>query len=451
MRTWEPDLNQLTLPFYAPSPANGDYKDRNRNRLTEQDKAVHDWYRFVLSYPAHLVRDYLQDFSLTEQSVVLDPFCGTGTTVVECKLNRIQAIGVEANPFAHFAGQVKLDWAADATGLRSFAEAVAEQTFTTLLAHGLDDNRMFSGELSNLPLKQLAPDAEKMLIKNSISPLPLHKVLVLFEILQQHQQSPYYAHALLALAKSLVFHTSNVRFGPEISVGKLKLDVPVIQPWLMEVTQMANDLEMLSDRSFPRCHIHHADARNAASLIKPSSVDAIITSPPYPNEKDYTRATRLESVVLGFISNYAELRTFKKGLLRSNTRGVYKEDTDDHWIHNNQRINELADQIERRRIELNKTSGFEKLYGKVTKLYFGGMARHLQEMKKVLRPGAQLAYVVGDQASFLRIMIRTGKLLAEIAEDLGYEVIRIDLFRTRAATATREELREEVVVLKWQG
>jgi hypothetical protein len=100
---------------------------------------------------------------------------------------------------------------------------------------------------------------------------------------------------------------------------------------------------------------------------------------------------------------------------------------------------------------LGKTSGFERLYARVTKLYFGGMARHLADLRKVLRPGAQLAYVVGDQASYLRVMIRTGQLLADIAASLGYEVVSLDLFRTRLATATREQLREEVVVLRWPG
>ena len=46
-------------------------------------------------------------------------------------------------------------------------------------------------------------------------------------------------------------------------------------------------------------------------------------------------------------------------------------------------------------------------------------------------------------------MIRTGQLLGDIAQALGYELLRIDLFRTRFATATREQLREEVVVLRW--
>src|SRR5205807_2073381 len=107
--------------------------------------------------------------------------------------------------------------------------------------------------------------------------------------------------------------------------------------------------------------------------------------------------------------------------------------------------------IEARRIKMGKTSGFERLYHRVTKLYFGGMTRHLSELRNVLRPGSQLAYIVGDQASYLRVLIRTGHLLANIARSLGYEVVGIDLFRTRLATATKEQLREEVVVLRWPG
>ena len=193
------------------------------------------------------------------------------------------------------------------------------------------------------------------------------------------------------------------------------------------------------------------DSRELHSILSPESIDAVFTSPPYPNEKDYTRTTRLESVILGILNNKAELRELKKSLLRSNTRNVYKGDNDDSWINNHEEIQRIAAEIENRRISMGKTSGFEKLYSKVTKLYFGGMARHLAEMRPFLKPGAFLGYVVGDQASYLRVMIRTGQLLADIATSLGYQVVSIDLFRTRIATATREQMREEVIVLQWPG
>jgi hypothetical protein len=138
-------------------------------------------------------------------------------------------------------------------------------------------------------------------------------------------------------------------------------------------------------------------------------------------------------------------------MVRSNTRGVYKGDDDESWVQDFPEIQEIATAIEQRRLLLGKTSGFERMYARVTKLYFGGMARHLSELRPALRPGAQLAYVVGDQASYLQVMIQTGRLLGEIAISLGYELVGIDLFRTRLATATRKQLREEVVLLRWPG
>ncbi len=182
-----------------------------------------------------------------------------------------------------------------------------------------------------------------------------------------------------------------------------------------------------------------------------AAIDAVITSPPYPNEKDYTRTTRLESVLLGFVRSKQELRTLKHNLIRSNTRNVYVSDDDDLTIAHNVKINAIANEIERRRIALDKDSGFGQLYHRVTRLYFGGMKRHFEQLKRVLKPGAKLAYVVGDQASYLQVLIRTGELLADVADEAGYEVLSLDLFRTRLSTATGEQLREEVLVLEWPG
>jgi len=418
------------------------------NRLYVEDAAAHDWYRFVLSYPPHLVRDYLERFHVRSEHYLLDPFCGTGTTLVEARKLGIPSIGVEANPMAHFASQVKVDWTPKPEGLIEHANMVADAALTRLQSDGVADAVLTPA--TDHQLRTLPPESFKLLLTDSISPLPLHKTLVLLETVRAHYDARYHRHELLALAKALVFSISNLHFGPEVGVSATKkLDAPVIATWQANVRAMANDLRELQLLGDAPAEVHHADARQLGSIIKPRSIDAVITSPPYPNEKDYTRTTRLESVLLGLINNKAELQTLKRGLLRSNTRNVYKGDADDSWIAEHGEIQRIANTIEARRIELGKTSGFEKLYAKVTKLYFGGMARHLEELRGVLKPGAYLAYVVGDQASYLRVMIRTGQLLASIAESLGYQLVAIDLFRSRLATATKEQLREEVVVLHW--
>lgn len=426
-------------------------KNGNANKLDIQDHAFHDWYRFVLSFPPHLVRDYLEKFDLTDKSVVLDPFCGTGTTLIETKLRGIGTIGIEAHPFSQFAASVKLDWSIDPDQLLFEAREIAYTTLKLLNLQGIEDNQVLDILPQNITLKTISPEAQSLLISNSISPLPLHKTLVLLNCLKSHENEVYYRHALLALANALVFKISNLHFGPEVGVRNPKIDVPVVSNWLMEVEKMVNDLRVVQGMKYPGAKVYLADARQIGSLIAPMTVHAVITSPPYPNEKDYTRTTRLESVLLGFVQTKADLRALKKTMIRSNTRGVYKEDDDDKWIAEHEEIQRISNAIEKRRIELEKDSGFERLYSRVTKLYFGGMARHLADLRNILYPSAKLAYVVGDQASYLRIKIQTGQILADIATTLGYEVVNIDLFRTRLATATKEQLREEVVVLRWPG
>ena len=52
-----------------PELANG-----RANKLDPQDRAFHDWYRFVLSFPPHLVRDYINKFGLNPKVLFLIRF-----------------------------------------------------------------------------------------------------------------------------------------------------------------------------------------------------------------------------------------------------------------------------------------------------------------------------------------------------------------------------------------
>ena len=426
-----------------------------RNRLRPEDRAVHDWYRFVLSFPPHLVRDCLDTFGVDSTQTVLDPFCGTGTTLVECRKLGIPSVGIERNPMAGFASRTKLDWSVDPDALVSHAREVAARTLERLRGQGIDDlgaGPLFrTGDAAVAGLRTLPADRLGLLLRNSISPLPLHKTLLLLDTLDRHRDDAVHAHERLALAAALVSEIGNLHFGPEVGVGRIQEDAPVVGPWLERVRAMGADLAALGTPAGAAATVHLADARGPEELLAPSSIDAVITSPPYPNEKDYTRTTRLESVLLGFVGDKGELRSLKQGLVRSNTRGVYKADADDALVAGHEGIQRIARLIEERRIEQGRTSGFERQYARVAKLYFGGMARHLAGLRSRLRPGARLAYVVGDQASYLRVLIRTGQILGELAQSLGYELTGIDLFRTRIATASRQRLREEVVRLRWTG
>lgn len=64
----------------------------------------------VQGYSDHLVNDLLDRFALRPGDTVIDAFCGSGTTLVECKKHNINAVGIDANPSSCFSARVKTNW-----------------------------------------------------------------------------------------------------------------------------------------------------------------------------------------------------------------------------------------------------------------------------------------------------------------------------------------------------
>ncbi|NJO84611.1 MAG: site-specific DNA-methyltransferase [Blastochloris sp.] len=146
------------------------------------DPTVHQWYRFVLSFPDHLVRTLLEQFDIRPGQTVLDPFVGTGTTLVECKKRGIASVGVDANPVTAFASRVKTNWDVDLNELRhrytkvlSLARSLSKSTTVTQLSFGdlLVEELMVSNDISEQEVQEFV----ELLPKNWINPHLLHKVL----------------------------------------------------------------------------------------------------------------------------------------------------------------------------------------------------------------------------------------------------------------------------------
>jgi len=436
---------------------NGD-ADVNSNVIKAVDTPIHTWYRFVQSYPPHLVQKYIDRFKVSSDTLLLDPFCGTGTTLVEAKLRGLQSIGCDAHPFAVLVSRVKTNWAPSVRILRYLLERIEQSQMDTKGARRSDDAS--AANIEDILRKYgFSAEQAKLIPEGFVSPAPLRRLLALRKAIDDvtnGYNSSFKHFFYVAVASVIANGAGNFAFGPEIYRTKAKADYDVVPTFIQRVTTMIDELEQLQLGGFRGLDstVVRDDARKLSRI--PKGIGAVITSPPYPNEKDYTRTTRVESLLLGILADKKHLRTVKEKLLRSNTRNVFIKDDDENEVKEFTAIQRVCEAIESRRKQLDKTSGFERLYHKVVGHYFGGMRRHFRQLRDKLIPGAQLAYVVGDQLSFLMVPVPTATLLAQVAEAEGLEVIGCDLWRERTGTKIRNDtegrrivkVREEVLLLR---
>src|SRR5208283_673741 len=131
----------------------------------------------------------------------------------------ISGIGVEANPVAHLASSVKTGWDVDPDALRVCCAAIGKNAMAELSTQGISDSLGSNNTAFDTTcLRTLPPESAGLLLTDSISPLPLHKCLVLLDHINRVSDQKFFRHALLAFAKIAVLHASNLEFGPEVGV-----------------------------------------------------------------------------------------------------------------------------------------------------------------------------------------------------------------------------------------
>jgi hypothetical protein len=404
---------------------------------------VHEWYRIILGYPDRLVAELLTRFETRPGELVLDPFCGAGTTLVECMKMGIDSIGIDANPSSCFSSRVKTNWRLNPDRLLELAEEIESKIrryVNRKVAHKSDPTYKYL-------------DESGMLFRKWISRKPLRKTIGLKNCIADLRTTSAYRNALmLALIAEVIHGAANVKFGPELYCGPVKRDAKVFAGFKSRVGAMAKDLRVVSQLKIGRATVVQGDSRQRrtfATCCKRNSISSVICSPPYPTEHDYTRNSRLELAFLEEVLDLDTLRSIKKTMIRSHTKGIYVGDDDESLVKDNVLVSRLVSALEPK--IRTKSHGFAKLYPKVVREYFGGMKRHFESIKPFLAPGAHCAYVVGDQSSYLQVHIPTATILSSIAEEAGFQTVEIKHWRNRWSTTTSREVHENILILKNAG
>ena len=82
-------------------------KPNHNAKCWSSDYGTHGFHRYVGRFPSHLIRSLINAFGANENDVILDPFSGSGTTLVESRMLGIPAIGIEISPLSAMISRVK--------------------------------------------------------------------------------------------------------------------------------------------------------------------------------------------------------------------------------------------------------------------------------------------------------------------------------------------------------
>lgn len=413
----------MQLDFFASvtdkTNGNGKASFSDPNFASNKTRPVHRWVPWIAGFASEFVKKIIAE-NLSQRGVVLDPFAGVGTTLVEAYLAGHDVIGFEINPYAALACRVKLGASrldprllrTELLRLRDFFQQVVDTDYVP---------------------KNVTPDGFKTRVA-FYSPRVLRKVLIIQDFINTLDDHGVAEVFQLAFAATMVGY-SNYSYEPSLgtrkAVGKSDIeDASVIGALSAKLTEMIMDVELLAVRESIAglsANVVNASFFRCRDYAEAASVDLCITSPPYLNNYHYIRNTRPQLYWLGFVTSPQE------------TEHLAQDNFGKYW----QTVRELdevpldfpnppAALVK----QLKRLSGLKTergIYGgkgwaNYAAAYFNDCYRFAECLTYILKPGGQAFVVIGN--SILQgLMIPTDQYLGEIAERVGLQLTDIQIPR----------------------
>lgn len=380
-------------------------------------KPIHRWVPWIAGFSSDFVRSAI-DHYLPAKGVVLDPFSGVGTTLVEASLAGHDVIGFEINPYAALACRVKLlSGKIDIDILRETQKK-------------LNNFYQAAWQSNDFP-KSLPPAKFKTRIP-FYSPIVLKKVLIIQDFINDLSDPQILDILRLAFAATMVSY-SNYSYEPSLgtrrAAGKNDIeDFNVIERLSFKIQEMIEDITKLSITKKTKSRVIDDSFFRCAEYIESESIDLCITSPPYLNNYHYIRNTRPQLYWLGFLKNprdadFMEQENF--GKYWQTVREMKPIELD---------IPNAPENLVMQLQELRKLKNDRGIYGgqgwaNYATSYFNDCYRFAQSLKYSLKKDAQAFVVIGN--SILQgLMVPTDQYLGEIAECAGLKLIDIHIPRS---------------------
>lgn len=395
----------------------------------------HRWYEFKEGFSEDFVQLAVTDFYDRFGKVprLLDPFMGTGTTLVTAGKLGLSATGIEVNPFITFAARAKCSTsivrrnylvrrleeilANSRVEIRSPLEGVSTFTESIALDKWLFNRSVLRGFTSI--------DAAIRSKYSSGHPFRLALISALIDCCNAKRDGKCFRYK--EQWQKLGFNSLDLR-----DAFKRRADV-VIED-LAEYRFAAADLNVV-----------RGDSRSRIRELRAQSHDLVVTSPPYLNSFDYSDVYRPEMFAGGFVRNNAQLRLIRLRTIRSHVQVDWTADS-----------SAMPLAVKRVVKELNQRELWNRKLPDMVRSYFSDISSVLAGLWRVVRPRGEIWMVVATSA-YAGVHVEVDKIIGQIAEECGWHLKRRDVLRKIRASGQQWSaiaktnslpLRESLVVLE---
>ena len=373
--------------------------------------SVHGLHEYKGKFNPQVAKALLNIFAVRHGGRVLDPFCGSGTTLVECAHAGVCGRGVDLNPFAVFLANAKL---------RALGAPVTD-------LHAV--LRRASSRLAARRRVALAGGPRIACLQSWFTQDTLTTLETIRTVIEDCAGPD--APIFLALASNLLRDYS-LQDPMDLRIRRRRTplpDVPLTVAFLKSAHVFLRRLEKaqaILGTTVPR---GGGAEQYDASTIRGNGTrfDAVITSPPYAMALPYIDTQRLSLVWLG-LAEPTEVRRLEAALIGS------REFRGDERRRNATALLNNADSLPKAQAafcwylheSLSERDGFRRrAVPTLLYRYFASMRRCFVAVRGVVRRGAPFALIVGHNHTVLgglRRDIDTPAHLADLASDVGWLV-----------------------------
>lgn len=422
---------------------------------------VHRWVNWVAGFSGPFAGSCIDIYLPNPRSgaLVLDPFAGVGTTLLEAYRRGIDTLGFEINHYAALVARTKIQ--CSKLSESALARAIAGYVeFMRPIEQALDCAESSGAwELSDHTNELPAPETKPPRGFRSRIPFfaPLIEKKILFSLdyaatLPEGLRS-FFQVALGAVMVSVSNYSYEPSLSSRVSAGRgLMANAPVSLMLARKLREMASDQTALKSEltrlgSQPAADVYRRSFFEAAhELIADTSVDLVITSPPYMNNYHYVRNTRPQLFWLDFVSTAGELRALEDANYGRYWQSVREQEP----VPLNFDLPEAARLVEElRSIKREKGAYGGPGWANYVACYLNDTNRFCQILKRVLRHSGKAVIVVGNSL-IQGVEVKVDRLFSALADMNGLRTLGIYTVRGQRVgssivnTGLRENARKKV-------